>query len=205
MTSQRRGLDYEHDLASSVFEITDGKVIPVRAGWSGNSSRPMPDLLIPFGGVLIALEIKSTKNPDSIIIDEEDVQDIRYWSLKMSEVPVYPALGIKFRGRTNRLLYTTVLERIGNVTECFERAAEECPFDTKITRSGNLSFRHPDTDNWPGTAGGNGPKGNRDAYRLLRTLEKENYEQPPVSEILKQKEEYIDTLPEDSEAGYSFK
>jgi len=206
MTSQKRGLQYEHELATDVFELTDGRVIPVRAGWSGNSSRPMPDLLIPFGGALIALEVKSTKNPDSIIVEEEDLEDIRYWTLKMSEVPVYPALGVKFRGRKNRLLYTTVLERVGNLSVSFERAVEQCPFDAKVTRSGNLSFRHPDTDNWPGTAGGDGPKGQRDAYCLLRTLEKQDYEQPPVSEILKQKKEYIETLPNDTDkSDYSFK
>ena len=206
MTSQKRGLQYEHELAADVFELTDGRVIPVRAGWSGNQGPPMPDLLIPFGGALIALEVKSTKNPDSIIVEPEDLEDIRYWTLKMSEVPVYPALGIKFRGRQNRLLYATVLERVGNLDVSFEREVEQCPFDVKVTRSGNISFRHPDTDQWPGTAGGDGPKGQRDAYRLLRTLENEDYEQPPVSEILKQKDEYIDSLPDDTSGSeYSFK
>jgi Holliday junction resolvase len=205
MSSQKQGLQYEHDLASDVFELTDGRVIPVRAGWSGNQAPPMPDLLIPFGGVLIAMEVKSTKNPDSIIVEPEDLDDIRYWTLKMSEVPVYPALGIKFRGRQNRLLYVSILERVSDLSVAFERASEECPFDTKVTRSGNLSFRHPDTDNWPGTAGGNGPKGKRDAYQLLRTLEEKDYETPPVSEILKKRDDYFDTIRDASDSDYSFK
>lgn len=205
MTSQRRGLNYEHELASDVFELTDGRVIPVRAGWSGNQAPPMPDLLIPFGGALIAMEIKSTKNPDSIIVEPEDLEDIQYWTLKMSEVPVYPALGIKFRGRQNRLLYVSFLERVSDLSVAFERAAEECPFDAKVTRSGNLSFRHPDTDNWPGTAGGDGPKGQRDAYQLLRALEQKDYEQPPVSKILKKRDDYFETIRDAADSDYSFK
>lgn len=204
MTSQQRGLAYEHELASDVFELTDGRVIPVRAGWSGNQAPPMPDLLIPFGGVLIAMEVKSTKKPSSIIVQPEDLEDIQYWTLKMSEVPVYPAIGIKFRGRKNRLLYTSFLERVSDLSVAFERAVDECPFDAKVTRSGNLSFRHPDTDNWPGTAGGDGPAGKRDAYQLLRTLEEQEYEQPPVSEILKKRDDYFETLDTDSESEYSF-
>jgi len=206
MTSQKQGLQYEHDLAADVFEVTDGTVIPVRAGWSGNQGPPMPDLLIPFGGALVAIEIKSTKKPDSIILEPEDLEEIRYWTLKMSEVPVYPALGIKFRGNQNRLLYVTILDRVGDLDVCFERETKNCPFDAKVTRSGNLSFRHPDTNNWPGTAGGSGPPGLRDAYKLLRTLEEEDYEQPPVSEILKKRDDYFDTIHDGSDGSeYSFK
>jgi Holliday junction resolvase len=205
MNSQRQGLNYEHTLASDVFELTDGRVIPVRAGWSGNQAPPMPDLLIPFGGVLIAVEIKSSKNPDSIIVEPEDLADIRYWTLKMSEVPVYPYLSIKWRGRQNRLLYPTRLERVGKLEKSFEYEADSCPFDCTVTRTGNISFRHPNTGNWPGTAGGNGPAGKRDAYRLLRTLEEENYEHPPVSEIIKQRDDYFDTIQDASEdSSYSF-
>lgn len=205
MSSQKQGLQYEHDLAADVFELTDGRVIPVRAGWSGNQAPPMPDLLIPFGGVLIAMEIKSTKNPDSIIVEPEDLEDIQYWTLKMGEVPVYPAVGIKFRGRQNRLLYVSFLERVSDLSVAFERAAEECPFDAKVTRSGNLSFRHPDTDNWPGTAGGDGPKGQRDAYQLLRALEQKEYEQPPVSKILKKRDDYFESIRDAADSDYSFK
>jgi Holliday junction resolvase len=205
MSSQKQGLQYEHNLASDVFELTDGRVIPVRAGWSGNQAPPMPDLLIPFGGVLIAMEIKSTKKPESIIVEPEDLDDIRYWTLKMSEVPVYPAVGVKFRGRQNRLLYVDILERVSDLSVAFERAADDCPFDAKVTRSGNLSFRHPDTNNWPGTAGGDGPKGKRDAYQLLRSLEDEKYETPPVSEILKKRDDYFETIQDASDNDYSFK
>lgn len=199
MSRQRRGLQYEHDLAKEVFELSEGKVIPLRSGWSGNQSLPSPDLLIPFGGALIAIEIKTTKN-NSIIFqhpsNDEDysLNDLRYWTLRMSEVPVYPYVGVKFTGNSSRLLYVSRLQRMSNMTKCFENQVERCPFDAKITRTGNLSFRRPDLEEWPSTRGGEGPKGLRDGFQFLETLRADEFEQPSVLDVIRQRDDYFDQL-----------
>lgn len=197
MSRQSRGLRYEHELAKQIFDLSDGKIIPARCGFSGNQSLPMPDLLMPFGGALIATEVKSTSDDTSLIVDRDAIEDIQYWTLRMSEVPVYPYLGIKFTGRSSRLIYFTRLKRISNLDRCFEREVEKCPFDAKVTRSGNLSFRKPDTDQWPSTRAGNGPKGKRDGHKVLETLREEEFEQPSVLEVIKQRDDYFEQLGEE--------
>lgn len=194
LSRQSRGLKYEHELAADVFELTDGKIIPTRAGWSGNQGLPMPDLLIPFGGALIAAEIKTTSNDTSLIIEEEDIADIRWWTLRMSEVPVYPYLVIKFTGSSSRLLYATRLHRVSSPEKAFETEVENCPFDASITRTGNLSFKKPDLDQWKSTRGGDGPKGKKDAHKFLETLRNDEFEEPSVLEIIHQKEDYLEQL-----------
>lgn len=194
MSRQSRGLQYEHELAGDIFELSNGKIIPLRSGWSGNQSLPSPDLLVPFGGALIAMEIKTTSDDTSLIVEEEDVADIRYWTLRMSEVPVYPMLGIKFAGRSNRLIYPTRLTRISKPSRAFELETERCPFDAKITRTGNLSFRKPDLEQWPSTRGGDGPKGMRDAHKVIETLRADEFKQPSVLDVIKQKEDFFENL-----------
>lgn len=196
MSGQKRGKDYEHKLSKQIFEAAEGKVIPVPCGYSGNQALPSPDLLIPFGGALAAAEIKTTKDDTSLIVEPEHVEQIAYWTLRMSEVPVHPYLGIKFRGRSNRLLYVTRLSRVSSPEKCFEREVEKCPFDAKVTRSGNLSFKKPDLDQWPSTRGGEGPKGIRDGYYFLEELRNDDFEQPSVLEVIRQKEDFFDNLGE---------
>lgn len=188
------GKEYEHDLAKQVFEASDGKIIPIRCGMSGNQALPSADLMIPFGGALVAMELKTTKRDSSIIIEPEDIEQIGYWTLRMSEVPVYPRLGIKFKGQSSRLLYTTRLSRVSDPQKCFEREVEKCPFDAKVTRSGNLSFRKPDTDEWYSTQAGDGPSGLRDGYRLLEDLRNDDFDQPSVLEVIKERDDYFETM-----------
>lgn len=194
MSRQSRGLQYEHELAKDVFDLSEGKIIPARCGYSGNQAIPSPDLLIPFGGALAALEVKTTSDDTSLIVEPEAVEDIRYWTLRMSEVPVYPYLGIKFTGYGSRVIYLTRLQRVSNVQKCFENEVEKCPFDAKVTKSGNLSFRKPDTDEWPSMQAADGPTGQKDAHMVLESLREDNFEQPSVLEILKQRDDYFENL-----------
>lgn len=177
-----------------MFEHSEGKLIPQRSGWSGNQALPSPDLLIPYGGALVAAEIKTTSKDTSIIIEPEDVAEIRYWTMRMSEVPVYPYLFIKFRGNSSRLIYATRLTRISKTERAFELEAERCPFDAQVTRTGNLSFRKPELHEWPSTRGGDGPNGLQDAHQVIETFRDDQFEQKSVVEIIKQKEDFFENL-----------
>jgi len=194
MSRQKRGLDYEHKLAAGIFELSEGKIIPIRSGYSGNQSVPSPDLLIPFGGALAAVEAKTTSSDTSLIIEPEDIEDIAFWALRMSEVPTYPYLAIKFN---RRVVYVTRLTRVSNTKKCFEKEVEKCPFDATVTKTGNLSFRKPDTDEWSSVKGADGPNGKKDAHMVLESLRDDQFEHPSVIEVLNQKEEYFEQFGDD--------
>lgn len=139
MSRQKAGLRLEHDIASEVVELTDGTIIPIRAGWSGNGSPPLPDLLIPYRGSLRAVELKSSSQR-RMTVEPDDVSDICHWAQDMTEVAAYPYLSVKF---THYELYTAPLRKPWDVQQSFVQYANECPFDANVTDSGNLTLGHP--------------------------------------------------------------
>jgi len=140
MGRKRAGLRKEHELAKEIHEISGGKVIPLRAGWSGNSAPPLPDLLIPYKGSLRAVEMK-TSDQKRMVVDSDDLEDIVFWAMNMNEVPTFPYLTVKF----NRYEATTMrLTKPWDLEQSLEIMAEQqSPFDTNFTRGGNISFGHP--------------------------------------------------------------
>ena len=140
MSRQKAGLRKEHGLAKEIYETSGGKVIPLRAGWSGNSSPPLPDLLIPYNGSLRAVEVK-TSGQKRMVVDSDDLQDVLHWGMDMTEVPTYPYLTVKF---TRYEAQTYRLVKPWNIKESLKyMAAEQSEFDTNFTRGGNISFGHP--------------------------------------------------------------
>jgi|APHM01.1.fsa_nt_gi Holliday junction resolvase - archaeal type len=168
MSRQKAGLQKEHDLAQSVYETTGGSVIPLRAGWSGNSAVPAPDLLVPLKGSLRAIEIK-TSNQKRIVVNRDDIEDVLNWAMNMNEIHTYPYLSIKF---SYYEMQTMRLEQPWDVERSLELLDKSCPFDTNITRGGNISFGNPseyDSD----VIGANKSPG--DGAALLRDLRNDNF------------------------------
>jgi Holliday junction resolvase len=139
MSRQKAGLQFEHDLASDVYETTGGSVIPLRAGWSGNSSVPAPDLLIPFKGSLRAVEIK-TSNQKRMVVQSEDLEDVLDWAMNMNEIHTFPYLCVKF---SYYEMQTMRLEKPWDIDSCLSIIEENAPFDANVTRGGNISFGNP--------------------------------------------------------------
>mgnify|MGYP002762478494 FL=1 len=140
MSRQKAGLRKEHDLAREIYNTSGGKVIPLRAGWSGNSSPPLPDLLIPYNGSLRAVEVK-TSGQKRMVVNSDDLQDVLHWGMDMTEVPTYPYLTVKFtryEAQTYRLVKPWDIE-----ASLKYMASEQSGFDTNFTRGGNISFGHP--------------------------------------------------------------
>lgn len=181
MTRQSRGLEKEHELAKAVYHSTDGKIFPMRCGYSGNQTIPSPDLLIPFDGTLRAVELKTTST-DKLTITPANLHDLREWCINQTEVPTYAYLGVKF----NRwVAYFDRLTRIGNPEVCFERFADNCPMTAYITGSGNLKIKKPvsgETD-WQSNAAADSDTA--DADSLITALEKKT-DEPSVTEIISQ-------------------
>jgi hypothetical protein len=139
MTRQSRGLQKEHEIAQEIYDVTDGSIIPVRAGYSGNSAVPLPDLLIPIAGSLRAVELK-TSSQDRFSVTKSDVQQVLDWSMDMTEISTYPYLSVKF---SNYEVYTARLIYPWNVRRSFEAWAEMTPLRASVTSAGNLSVHNP--------------------------------------------------------------
>ena len=140
MSRQKAGLRKEHQLAREIYNTSGGKVIPLRAGWSGNSSPPLPDLLIPYNGSLRAVEVK-TSGQKRMVVNSDDLEDVLHWGMDMTEVPTYPYLTVKFtryEAQTYRLVKPWDIE-----SSLKYMASEQSEFDTNFTRGGNISFGHP--------------------------------------------------------------
>lgn len=196
MSRQKAGLRKEHELANEIYRASDGKVIPLRAGWSGNSSPPLPDLLIPFKGSLRAVEVK-TSGQKRMVVNSEDLEDIVHWAMNMNEVATYPYLTVKFtryEAKTMRLVKPWDLEA------SLEHMAEnQSPFDTNFTRGGNISFGHPTHYDCDVASAQKSPG---DGIALLRDLRQDQYanthsdemETVSVYDVIKQNKKYFDNL-----------
>lgn len=169
MSRQKAGLRKEHELANEIYDISGGNIIPLRAGWSGNNAPPMPDLLIPYRGSLRALELK-TSNQRRLVIEQDDIADIVDWAMNMNEVPTFPYITIKF------MMYEAVTMRIykpWDVEDSLEILAEYVsPFDTNLTRGGNISFGHPTHYDCEVTSSQKSPG---DGAAVLRDLQQDSF------------------------------
>lgn len=139
MSRQSRGLQKEHDIAKEIFRITNGSIIPVRAGYSGNSAVPLPDLLVPVAGSLRSIELK-TSSQKRFSVNPEDVEQVVNWSMEMTEIPTYPYLSVKF---SNYEVWTGRLSFPWDIQRSFEAWAADTPLVANVTDSGNLSVHNP--------------------------------------------------------------
>lgn len=177
MSRQKAGLRKEHELAAEIYDLTGGKIIPLRAGWSGNGSPPLPDLLIPYKGSLRAIEVK-TSGQKRMVVEQGAVEDVMHWAMKMNEVPTYPYLTIKF---TRYEAVTMRLTKPWDIEESFKFMVEnQSPFDTNFTRGGNISFGHPTHYDCDVRSARKSPG---DGAAMIRDLKDDNYANVETADI----------------------
>lgn len=196
MSRQKAGLRKEHDLAKEIYRTSDGKVIPLRAGWSGNSAPPLPDLLIPYKGSLRAIEVK-TSGQKRMVVNSEDLEDVLHWGMDMNEVPTFPYLTVKF---TRYEAQTYRLVKPWDIEESLEHMADvQSDFDTNFTRGGNISFGHPTHYDCTVPSAQKSPG---DGIAVMRDLRADDYANVEASEIetvsvydvIKEMPDYYDKL-----------
>jgi Holliday junction resolvase len=199
MSRQSRGLQKEHDIAREIYEVTGGSIIPVRAGYSGNSAVPLPDLLVPVSGSLRAIELK-TSSQNRFSVKPTDVEQVVNWSMDMTEVATYPYLSVKF---SNYEVYTGRLCFPWDIQKSFEAWAEDTPFVSNVTDSGNLSVHNPtkmtraERDSVGATSAQKSPG---DGAAVIRDLRQDEYanisskevETVGVYEVLRENPEYME-------------
>lgn len=191
----------EHEIAKEIYNATGGSIIPVRAGYSGNSAVPLPDLLIPVEGSLRAIELK-TSSQKRFSVKPEDVEQVVDWSMDMTQIPTFPYLAVKFN---NYEVYTGRLEMPWDIQESFEVWAERTPFEANVTDAGNLSVHNPtkltrtQRDNLGITSAQKSPGDGPAMVKQLRLDEYANtaagdMDVVSVYDVLKESDRYYDNL-----------
>lgn len=158
---QKAGKDYEIQIATAVYNETDGDLVPIPAGFSGNHKIPSPDVLLFDGTKFHAFEFKrTTKDRYSVLYDpdggDDDISQLLTFAQEHPGI-VVPHIGIRF---TQRQLILCQLWGESDEERMLDAAVMTCPTEAKVTRSDNLSFQKPPTraqdraNGWPSARSG---------------------------------------------------
>lgn len=175
MSRQQQGKDYEHDLCTEIALKTDGTLLPIPAGYSGNHTYALdqridaPDIMIDDGQAVHCIELKNKgrgKDAVSFMYDEEERSKDDIYGLvnfcKLYPRPCYPYLGVRFSNR--QLILTKLFVDAKNKQKLLKTAELHCPVESKITRADNFRVYKPDTDEWPSASKGS------DSQHILDTI-----------------------------------
>jgi len=149
--TQKQATQFENDIAAEIWRSTNDHTV-VRAGYSGNSVMPLPDIFIRSKDWDTALEIKksSKKGREEIGVDKEDVRQVWKFSSRNC-ADTNAVFGFKFSSREPILVslpYTSsddldkVFERLGNQFEKKEHISYREPNEDKYV------VEKPDLDSW---------------------------------------------------------
>lgn len=155
--AQQKGRRYETQLCRDIYRQTDGDLLPIPAGYSGNHDVPSADIIIDDGTKIHAFELKNTsKDRKTVYYDPQDPgKDDIYQLLRFArEYPrtVAPYIGVDFDRR--QLVCSKLWLEGPNDRMALQSAVNTTPTDVRLTYDDNLSFHKPSTDIWPSAKSG---------------------------------------------------
>lgn len=155
--STQKGRDYEHQLINDIYDASDGSVVPVPPGYSGNHRIPAPDLIINDGMVAHAIELKRTKRDRQTFYcdterQKDDIQQLVRFSQEYAP-PTYPYVGVRFN-RRQLILIKLLANEDGNWEKMLDQAVVMSPVEAKVTHKQNLSIPKPASGEWPTASSG---------------------------------------------------
>lgn len=151
MSKQKQGRQYENDLAKELHRNTEGRFV-VRAGYSGNSALPLPDIYIRNCDETydVAFEVKRTSR-DHTYVDRDDF--VNLYKLR-NRVPykLDTVFAYKFSQR-EMLTHSIPHKSKDSVDDVIERYVKE--YD-RVSRSGEDTVRidKPALDDYPSARSG---------------------------------------------------
>jgi Holliday junction resolvase len=165
--SQDKGRAQETQLCKKIYERTDGDLLPMPAGYSGNHGIPSADILIDDGTKIHAFELKRTgrerlsvrHDPDNT--KRDDVHQLIQFSKEYPRT-VAPYLGIRFDRR--QIICSKLWTEGPNDMIALTSAVNTTPTDDRLTDAGNLSYHKPKADEWPSASSGD------DVSHILNTI-----------------------------------
>lgn len=175
-SQQKAGFDYEHEIANGVYETTEHDISPLRVGYSGNQSIPLPDVVIDDGTKIHAFEFKRTSDDRiSVTFEEDNIgepnpdDDLSQLLTFAEQYPrtVCPYIGVRFTNR--QLILAKLWQEAPDYKSVLRSAVQTCPTDARLTRADNLSFHKPNSErsdaDWPSARQGD------DIEYLLETID----------------------------------
>lgn len=162
-----KGREYENGLLRDIYEETDGDMIGIQAGYSGNHAAPSPDFILNDGRNVHAFEVKRTKQDRQTFVCDEDgaKDDIRQLVefCRGYKPPTYPYLAVRFN-RRQLIVIKLFMGSDNDWIHIVESGHVFCPVESGVTRTNNLIVYRPDAGEWPSAADGN------DAQHILETI-----------------------------------
>ena len=140
MTAQKRGLQYEKELAADLHHHTNTMIV-FGGGTSGNVRIPQPDLLIVDTDLLFAIEIKKTSK-DRFYIQSDDIDQLINSIPYTLDDQVIPLLLVKFNHREPVII------------DLLPFPAVPDQFNEHWTKESSLRLDKPSTDEWPSSRSG---------------------------------------------------
>lgn len=149
-TAQKRGANYDNEVAIDVDEKTDELVTVHPSRGSGNTKTPQLDVLVRTPKVDHFIELKKyscSRGDRRTAFDTDDLEQIEQCA------NVYTRVYIGVRFSNCQLVFFEVKE----TDDVGQYIVDHMPsaFDANYTDSGNVSLRKPvDTDVWPSYSSG---------------------------------------------------
>lgn len=153
----KKGRRYENEILSDIYRETDGEMIGIQAGYSGNHVAPSPDFILNDGRNVHAFEVKKTGKDRQTFschedIDKDDIQQLVRFC-RTYNPPTYPYLAVRFNRRQ-----IIVIKLFMGPDNDWERIVESgdifCPVESSVTRTNNLIVYKPDAGEWPSASDG---------------------------------------------------
>lgn len=151
-TAQKRGSNYDNEVANALQERTPDDVAAHSMRGSGNTTHPQPDVLVRRSHHDVALELKrsSVATGEYCYIDEEDLLQLAACRNEIT----HAYLGLKFTHR--ELVVVWVPQHADDPDKVVQSVAGAFPdpFDGHVTDGGNLRLTKPQTEAWPSATSG---------------------------------------------------
>lgn len=154
MTTQKQALQYENDVAAELWRRTDNSTV-IRAGYSGNSVMPLPDVFIrsadKYWDTAVEMKKASSKGREEIKLKKSDVTQL--WKFAVRNPTDTNALfALKFSSR-EPFTFSLPFYKSDNRDRVFERLEEEILqkadfFEYRKPNEDTYVIEKPKLDNW---------------------------------------------------------
>ncbi len=147
--SQQAGKDLDNDVANAVYEHTGSHIVCHPTRGSGNVKSPQGDVVIRTNVLDYVVELKRNSRTDrgdrAQFMEKEDLDQLSKCSNEYTEI----YCGLKM---TNCQMVCARVDPENPAKSLAENLPEA--FDANDTRSGNVTIRKPELEDWPSATAG---------------------------------------------------
>lgn len=157
---QKTATQFENNVASDLWKETDEHTI-IRAGYSGNSVMPLPDIFVrskdKYWDTGLELKRTSTSGRQEIAIEREDVYQLFKFCIR-NPADTNGVFGLKFPSREPCLVslpYYSDDKKSKVYDRLVEQFEKKDGIDYRETNKDKITVEKPSLDNWNSARSGN--------------------------------------------------